>query len=116
VEHLLHVLIASLSLYNHCFTFPSREKGIRRSLMASTMTPHMTTVLKMSVGILVRLATKWASMHHVDETRFEFEVHVPHSDVWPSVHVGGGGDGKVTESLFGHRLRRRWCLNDWFSC
>jgi hypothetical protein len=31
----------------------------------------------MSVGILVRLATERASLHHVDETRLEFELHIP---------------------------------------
>jgi hypothetical protein len=42
--------------------------------------------------------------------------YIPDFDVGSSGHVGGGGDGEVMKSLFGHRVRCRWCLNDWFGC
>jgi hypothetical protein len=68
----------------------------------------------MCIGILVRLATERASLHHVDKTGFQLKVHVPHDNVGSSSHIGGGGDGEVVKSLFGRRLRRGWCLDDWF--
>jgi hypothetical protein len=56
----------------------------------------------MCIGILVRLATERASLHHVDETRFHLEVHIPDINVGSGSHVGGRGNGKVTKSLLDH--------------
>jgi hypothetical protein len=44
VEHLLDVSTASLSLQNHYFTFPTREKENRQSLIASGAMSLMTMV------------------------------------------------------------------------
>ena len=67
-------------------------------------------VLKMCVGILIRLATKRASLHRVDEAGLEFKVHVPTVNVGSSSHIGGRGDGELAESLLNHSLTNSWCL------
>jgi hypothetical protein len=67
---------------------------------------QLKEVLKMGVGILVRLAAEWASLHHVDETRFELKVHIPDINVGFGSHVGS------MEGLYGHG--GCWCLNDGF--
>ena len=38
----------------------------------------------MCIGDLIRLAAEQASLHHVNEVGFEFEVHVPNIDVGSS--------------------------------
>ena len=43
-EHLFQVFIASLFWQNHCYAFPVREKGNRRSLMLSCATSLMSIV------------------------------------------------------------------------
>ena len=53
----------------------------------------------MSICFLVRLATERASLHHVDEAGFEFEVDLPNVDVGSSSHIGGGGDGKLFSAI-----------------
>ena len=54
----------------------------------------------MSIGVLNRLATEWASLHHVAEAELEFKVHIPKIDVGSGSHIGGGGDGELAESFF----------------
>jgi hypothetical protein len=66
---------------------------------------QLKEVLEVGVGVLVRLATKWAILHHVDQTRLELKVHVSNIDVGSGSHVSSRGDGEVSESLFGHTLR-----------
>ena len=56
----------------------------------------------MGVGVLIWLATERASLHHVDEAGLELEFHIPNIDVGSGSHIGGGGDGEVTESLLSH--------------
>ena len=53
----------------------------------------------MSISILIRLATEWSSLHHVDEARLEFKVHVPNIDVGSGSNIGYGGDRELTKSL-----------------
>ena len=67
-------------------------------------------VLEMGVGVLIRLTTEWASLHHVYEAGFEFRVDIPNVDAWSSSHNGGGGDGELAESLLSHSLTNSWCL------
>jgi hypothetical protein len=50
---------------------------------------QLKEVLEMSVGVLVWLTTEWASLHHVDETRFQLKIHIPNIDVGSDGHVGG---------------------------
>jgi hypothetical protein len=73
---------------------------------------QLKDVLEMSVGTLVRLAAERASLHHDDETRLNFKVDIPNINVVSGSNVGGGGDEKVTKSLFGHV--GCWYLNGWF--
>ena len=35
----------------------------------------------MGVGVLIWLATEWASLHHVNEARLQLKVHVPNINV-----------------------------------
>jgi hypothetical protein len=64
VEHLSQVLTASLSLWNHYFAFHRREKGNKRSLMTSTVTPHSRDKRWLPHSACHRMA----SLHHVNET------------------------------------------------
>ena len=50
---------------------------------------ELQKVLEMGVGVLVWLATEWASLHHVYEARFQLEVNVPNISVGSSRHIGG---------------------------
>ena len=70
----------------------------------------------MRIGVLIWLATEWASLHYVDETVFELEVHFPDVDAGASGHVVGGGDGELAESLFSHSLTNKWCFLNGFLC
>ena len=77
---------------------------------------ELQKVLPMCICVLIRLTTEWASMHHVDEARFELEVHVPNIDVGSSGHIVGGEDGELAESLFSHSLKNKWCFRNGFLC
>ena len=77
---------------------------------------ELQKILQMCICILVWLAIEWASLHHVDEARFELEVHVPDIDVGASGHIVGGGDGELAESLFSHSLKNEWCFRNGFLC
>ena len=46
-------------------------------------------VLEAGVGILVWLATEWASLYHVYEAGLQLEVHIPNISVGSSRHIGG---------------------------
>ena len=50
---------------------------------------ELQKVLEMGVGVLVWLATEWASLHHVYEAGLQLEVHVPNISVGSSRHIGG---------------------------
>ena len=45
-------------------------------------------VLEMDVGVLIRLTTEWASLHHINETRLQLKVYVPNINVGSSCHIG----------------------------
>jgi hypothetical protein len=47
-------------------------------------------MLKMSISILRGLAAEWALLHHVDESRFKFEVVVSDVRFQTSPNVGTG--------------------------
>ena len=70
----------------------------------------------MRIGVLIWLATEWASLHYVDEAVFELEVHIPDIDVGASGHIVGGRDRELAESLFSHRLKNEWCFRNEFLC
>jgi hypothetical protein len=44
----------------------------------------------MSISILQGLAVEWASLHHVDESRFKFEATISDVRFWTSPDVGTG--------------------------
>ena len=77
---------------------------------------ELQKVLQICIGILILLATEWASLHHVDDAGFQLEVHAPDIDVGSSSHIIGGGDGELTESLFSHSLNSKWCFRNGFVC
>ena len=58
----------------------------------------------MGVGVLIRLATEWASLHHVYEAGLQLKAHVPNINVGSSCHIGSRGDGEVAESLLSHEF------------
>ena len=90
--------------------------GVSRNAPYGYSLAKLQKVLEMGVGILIRLATERASLHHVDEAGFELEVHVPNVDVGPRGHNVGGGDGELVESLFSHSLNSKWCFRNGFLC
>jgi hypothetical protein len=47
-------------------------------------------VLKMSISILRGLATKWALLHHVDESWFKFETAISDIHLQTSPDIGTG--------------------------
>ena len=50
---------------------------------------ELQKVLEVGVAVLVWLATKWASLHHVDWARLQLEVHIPNINTGSSHHIGG---------------------------
>jgi hypothetical protein len=51
---------------------------------------NLQEVLKMSISILRGLAAEWALLHHVDESRFKFEVAIFDVCLRTSLDVGTG--------------------------
>ena len=48
----------------------------------------------MGVGVLIWLATEWASLHHVNEAGLQLKVHVPNINVGSSYHMAVEGTEK----------------------
>ncbi len=67
-------------------------------------------------GILIRLATEWASLRHRDEAGLQVEVHVSHVDLRPNGHIISRGSSELAESLVSHSLEDRWRWYGWFLC
>ena len=70
----------------------------------------------MCLGVLIRLAKEWDSLHHVDEARLELKIHILNIDVGSGSHIGGGGDGELAKSLLNHSLKNEWCFQNGFLC
>jgi hypothetical protein len=49
---------------------------------------NLQEVLKMSISILRGLAAKWAWLHHVDESRFNFEAAMSNVHLRTSPDIG----------------------------
>ena len=64
----------------------------------------------MCICVLIWLAIEWASLHHVDEAGFEFEVDISDVDIGSSSHISGGGDRELAETLLSYSLTNSWCL------
>ena len=58
----------------------------------------------MGVGVLIQLATEWASLHYVYEAELQLKVHIPNINIGFSCHIGSLGDGEVAESLLSHEF------------
>ena len=59
---------------------------------------ELQKILQVSIGVLIRLATDRAILHHVDEPGFELKVDVPNVNT-----ASCGGDGELKESLLSPR-------------
>ena len=76
-----------------------------RYTLVNKSTAELQELLEMSAGILIGPATKWAGLHHRNETRLDLEIFS--SDV----NLGSGRDlasrqsRVITECLLGHRSR-----------
>jgi hypothetical protein len=51
---------------------------------------NLQEVMKMSISVLRGLATEWALLHHVDESRFKFEAAISNVRLQTSPDVGTG--------------------------
>ena len=49
----------------------------------------------MGVSVLIRLATEWASLHHVNEPGLQLKVHVPNINVRSSCQLAAEGTKKL---------------------
>ena len=49
---------------------------------------ELQKILQVCNGVLIRLATEWASLHHVYEAGLQLKVHVPNINVGFSCHIG----------------------------
>ena len=56
---------------------------------------ELQEVLEMGVSVLIRLATEWASLHHVYEAGLQLKIHVPNINVGSSCHIGSWGTKKL---------------------
>ncbi len=68
----------------------------------------------MSIGILIRLATEWASLRHCDEAGLQVEIHISYVDLRPNGHIVNSGSNELVKSLAGHCLEGRWRWYGWF--
>ena len=48
---------------------------------------ELQKVLEVGIGVLVWLATEWASLHHVYEAGLQLKIHVPNINVGDSCHI-----------------------------
>ena len=62
--------------------------GVSRNAPYGYGLAKLQKILEMGVGVLIQLATEWASLHYVYEAGLQLEVHVPNS-VGSSRHIGG---------------------------
>ena len=79
-----------------------KPDGVNRNAPYGYDLANLQKVLEMGVGVLIWLATEWASLHHVNEAGLQLKIHIPNINVGSSCHIGSGGDGKVVEDLLSH--------------
>ena len=77
------------------FRLPQEEEGkqaepdgVSRNAPYGYGLAKLQKVLEMGVGILIRLTTEWASLHHINEAGLQLKVHVPNINVGSSCHIG----------------------------
>ena len=62
--------------------------GVSRSAPYGYGLAKLQKVLEMGVGVLIRLATEWACLHHVYEAGLQLKVHVHNINIRSSCHIG----------------------------
>jgi hypothetical protein len=65
---------------------------------------NLQEMLEMSIGILRGLATKWALLHHIDESWFEFETVIFDIRLHSSSDIATGQSRKVINALSARHL------------
>jgi hypothetical protein len=65
---------------------------------------NLQEMLEMSIGILRDLATKWALLHHIDESWFEFETVIFDIRLRSSSDIATGRSRKVINALSARHL------------
>jgi hypothetical protein len=61
-------------------------------------------MLKMGIGILRCLPTKWALLHHIDDGGLKLNVTISDIHLWSSPNIGIGWSRKVINALpSGHK-------------
>ena len=83
MEHWSHVLTAFLVLIKPLFCLPQKGErkqkepdDVRRNSQYGYGLAELQKVLETGIGILIRLATEWASLHHVYEAGLQLKVDV----------------------------------------
>ena len=54
----------------------AESDGVSRNAPYGYGLAELQKILEMGVGVLIRLATEWASLHHVYEAGLQLKVHV----------------------------------------
>ncbi len=94
----------------------SQPDGVGTDALDGVRATDLHELLQMSIGILIRLATERASLHHHDEAGLQVEIHVPYVDLWPNGHIVSRGSSELANSLASHSLEGRWRWYGWFLC
>ena len=65
-----------------------KPDGVNRNAPYGYDLANLQKVLEMGVGVLIWLATEWASLHHVYEAGLQLKIHVPNINIGSSCHIG----------------------------
>ena len=68
--------------------------GVSRNAPYCYGLAELQKVLEMGVGVLIWLATEWASLHHVYEAGLQLNVHMPKSTLGPVATLVAEGTEK----------------------
>ena len=78
---------------------------ILRYTLDNESTAKFQELLEMSAGILIGPATKWAGLHHRDETRLDLKIFSSGVNLGPGMDLVSRQSRVITECLLGHSLR-----------
>ena len=77
------------------FRLPQEEEGkqaepdgVSRNAPYGYGLAKLQEILETGVSVLIRLATKWASLHHIYEAGLQLQFHNPNINVGSSCHIG----------------------------
>ena len=68
--------------------------GVSRNAPYCYGLAELQKVLEMGVGVLIWLATEWASLHHINEAGLQLKVHIPTSTLGPVATLAVEGTEK----------------------